>query len=402
MPKPGLLVIDVSGSPYERGKQQGEQLRSLIKAQLSSWLDALSKAHHLDGSGNGSSSYIDAFLAETSHVPAIIKHTPDLFEEIKGIADGAQVPFNHVLAYNLLDEEWDFGKKWDKRNGAVGATATTGTSSSSSTPASVLLPPGCSVAGFQTTAATFLGQTMDIPAMHDGSQVVVRHHLPSDPSSDPSDQPPKQLICFTTAGMLVLMGCNSSGLAVVVNNLSMLPSSPSGLPVAFIVRGALSHTSLDAAENFIRSTPHATGQHYALASPEGLISLEASANGHVYPLPTGDPPKILHTNHPLHHQSQSLCPTFIDGPGLSIPRLSILESAYPTFQSEQNIMDALKTNIEAPISREKGNGVVGWMTFGSLVVKVDKKENKGIRVWVAPGPPHLVDYEEVGWGNEDG
>ena len=50
------------------------------------------------------------------------------------------------------------------------------------------------------------------------------------------------------AGMIGLTGCNEDGLAVVVNNLDMLPASPTGLPVAFAIRGISSNIPFQAAQ----------------------------------------------------------------------------------------------------------------------------------------------------------
>jgi hypothetical protein len=346
-----LRIIDVYGSPLERGRQTGSQLKALIREQLDAWIASLCSSHALDSPDE----YISSFLKETNHVPAIEKHAAGLMDEVRGISEGAEVPFDHVLALNLMDEEWDYGKKWDRDHAKT-------------------LPPGCSVAGFHSSSAktSYLAQTMDIPSSHDGSQVVIRHHPDKGPET----------IVFTTAGLLVLMGANES-LACVVNNLSMLPSSESGLPVAFVIRQILEHTELKTASDFVRSVPHATGQHYALASSSGLVSLEAHAKG----VDIVDGEKVLHTNHPLTDGAKGCASDHADL-SFSGPRLSVLEKASAEFTSELSIMSVLK-DTSAPISREKTGS---WMTFGSLVAAAS---DQGMRVWVAPGPPHLLEFEEV-------
>lgn len=84
---------------------------------------------------------------------------------------------------------------------------------------------------------------------------------------------------MTGAGMIALNGANSAGIGVVVNNLSMLPSSRSGLPVMFIIRGILQQSTLAEAVAFAERVPHAIGQHYAIGSPDGIAGLEGAANG---------------------------------------------------------------------------------------------------------------------------
>ena len=129
---------------------------------------------------------------------------------------------------------------------------------------------------------------MDIPSIHDGTQAVLR--------IEPDDGP--AALVFTHAGMIGLTGCNEEGLAVVVNNLDMLPASRTGLPVAFAIRGILARRTLAAAVDFVGQVPHATGQHYGIAAPEGLASVEGWATGVAVDAEPGT--RLLHTNHPLY------------------------------------------------------------------------------------------------------
>ena len=74
-----------------------------------------------------------------------------------------------------------------------------------------------------------LAQTMDIPDLHDGTQIVLRVRA--------GDAPETQVLAY--AGMLGLTGANAAGVGVVVNNLEVLRSAPDGLPVVFVTRGIL-------------------------------------------------------------------------------------------------------------------------------------------------------------------
>ncbi|KAI9027802.1 acyl-coenzyme A:6-aminopenicillanic acid acyl-transferase-domain-containing protein [Hyaloraphidium curvatum] len=366
-----LRIIDVAGTASERGFAQGQLLGDIIRTQIGLFLDGICRTHSLDSAD----AYLKVFVEETGYVATITEHALHLLEEVRGIADGAGLPFEHVLAYNLLDEEWEFSKQWKKRtsNGVPNGE-----------------PPGCTVAGFTSRdGGVYLSQTMDIPDFHDGSQVVVRHHL-----SDAGDGP-SALLVFTAAGLIALFGCNSSGLAVAVNNLSTLPTSDSGLPVAFVIRSLLERTDISSAETFLKSVGHAIGQHYALASPEGLRSVEAGAGGSVY-RDEGVSDILLHTNHPLTPGAKS-CSIADDDPGFSRARLGVISSAAPNLKSEKDLMAAL-ADRSAPVSRSRDPTVAGpqFLTFGSFVSC--SRTGAAPRFWVAPGPPHLVDFKEVPWG----
>ena len=55
----------------------------------------------------------------------------------------------------------------------------------------------------------------------------------------------------------------------------MLNHSRAGLPVAFVMRGVLERTSVNAAAAFLEDVPHASGQHYALADPDASRATSA-------------------------------------------------------------------------------------------------------------------------------
>src|SRR5918995_1242036 len=257
----GLPVVTCTGSPAERGEQHGEALRGMITEGLARWAESIGSTH-----GVAPDTYIAGFVEGTDFLPAIQRWTPGLLDEIEGIARGAAQPWQWIYAYNLLDEEWTWAR--DQKAG-------TG--------------PGCTVAGFASENGTpVLAQTMDIPNIHDGTQAVLR--------IEPDDSP--ATLVFTHAGMIGLTGCNEDGLAVVVNNLDMLPASHTGLPVAFVLRGILARRTLAAAVDFVRQIAHAPGQHYGIAAPEGLASVEGWAIGVAVNAESGT--RLLHTNHPLH------------------------------------------------------------------------------------------------------
>src|SRR5215208_2282221 len=256
-----LPVVTCSGAPGERGERHGEELRGLIAEGLGRWAESIAAIH-----GVAPDTYIAGFVQGTDFLPAVWRWTPGLLGEVEGIARGSAQPWQWIYAYNLLDEEWTWAS--ERKAGTA---------------------PGCTVAGFAPEGGTtLLAQTMDIPNIHDGTQAVLRF--------EPDDGP--AALVFTHAGMIALTGCNENGLAVVVNNLDMLPASRTGLPVAFAIRGILAQRTLVDAVSFVSQVPHVTGQHYGIAAPEGLASVEGWATGVAINVESGT--RLLHTNHPLY------------------------------------------------------------------------------------------------------
>ncbi|MBA3415554.1 MAG: hypothetical protein H0U10_10060, partial [Chloroflexia bacterium] len=335
------------------GEQHGEALRGRIADGLGRWAEAIAATH-----GSDPDAYIAGFVRGTDYLPAIRRWTPDLLAEVAGIARGAGQPWEWIYASNLLDEEWT----WAKERPAGAA-------------------PGCTTAGFAAPGEMpVLAQTMDIPNVHDGTQALLRVQGGDGPDC----------LVFTHAGMIGLTGGNAAGVAVVVNNLDVLPTSPAGLPVAFAVRGILERRTLADAVAFVAGIPHATGQHYGLAGPDGLASIEGWAAGVIVRAePT---PRLLHTNHPLYTE---------EAVGDAEPRYRrsrtrerldylVREAGAAGQERDGAGVRALLQDSTVPVSL---GAEEPSMTFGAVVYECAVPT----AMWVAPGPPHETAYQQVRW-----
>jgi hypothetical protein len=345
-----LPVVTCTGSPAERGEQHGEALRGLIAEGLGRWAESIASIH-----GVAPDTYIAGFVEDTDFLPAIRRWTPGLLDEIEGIARGSAQPWQWIFAHNLLDEEWTWARE-----------RTAGTA------------PGCTVAGFAPEGgATLLAQTMDIPNVHDGTQAVLR--------SEPEDSP--ATLIFTRAGMIGLTGCNEDGLAVVVNNLDMLPASRTGLPVAFVMRGILERRTLADAADFVSHVAHATGQHYGIAAPEGLASVEAWATGVAVDAESGA--RLLHTNHPLQTDEIVGDAESRYQRSRTRQRLDYLERQAGPSRDVLGLQELLSDcTVPVSLGAERPS-----MTFGAVVYECAVPA----RMWVTPGPPHVHAFRQVEW-----
>ncbi len=346
-----LHQIRYTGTPRECGQAHGETLRMLIQATLERW-----RATRIRLNWPDPQAYIHTFLQQTSYVDAMARWTPELLDELHGIAAGAAVPFADLLAYNLLDEEWWF-------SGSHSGNA-----------------PGCTVIGVfpSERSAPILAQTMDIGTIYDGAQTVL--HLISD------DRP--EALIFTYAGMIGLNGCNAHGIGVVVNNLAVLPHAVHGLPVAAVMRGILAQHTLADASRFVGSVPHASGQHYAVGSPAGLLSFECSADGVVQDTDFSD--YLLHTNHPLANIERPLSWQPHDTPN-SCARYDFIAAHASTIATQSDV-EAILSDQTIPISMAPKPGRI--FTFGatSMLLSVPP------RMRVTPGPPHNTPFVELRFG----
>lgn len=351
-----LPIVVCDGAPYARGHAHGSQMRGVIAVGVERWSASLRRRHDV-----APDRYIDAFLAGTDFLPAIDRHTPGLLDEVRGIAVGAGQPFATILAYNLMDEEWTFGERF-----AADRTARNGS-------------PGCTVAYLRPAADdAVLAQTMDIPSVHDGTQIVL--------DLRPEDQP--RALVFTAAGMIALTGVNGHGVGVGVNNLSVLPGSTTGLPVMFAIRGILAQATHHGAAGFVGAVPHATGQNYAIGSPTGFVSLEADA-ARVSADPNAAGDRFVHTNHPLVNRPADPDPA-ADYAASNTRRRFDRAVELLALAVDQPGVERLLQDEAAPISCAPRAGA---MTFGAVSIRLSTSPT----VRVTPGPPHLHDFVEVGF-----
>jgi hypothetical protein len=341
-----LPIIACAGTPEQRGAQHGEALRERIAQGLGAWSEAIGVRHGVDPD-----TYIREFVQGTHFRDAIREWTPDLDAEIAGIARGSNQPWAWVYAYNLLDEEWTWSRQ-------VAASAR-----------------GCTAVGLKPEgSAPLLAQTMDIPRVHDGTQAVLRV----------SDESGPDVTVFTYAGMVGLTGCNSSGVALVVNNLDMLPGSLTGLPVAFVIRGILQQDTPQAATEFALSVPHATGQHYGIAAPDGIASVEGWANGVAA---SANDDTLLHTNHPLYSDEPVGDVEARYQWSRTRERLAFVEAEAASCRDVPAIQRMLADRT-VPVSIDASRSS---MTFGAVIYECSVPP----RMWVTPGPPHLYAFQQV-------
>ena len=99
-----IQPLSLEGTAYQRGLAHGETLRAKIQELVRIWQAELSVGFEMDAG-----EVIRRLLQRTNFVDAILKWTPDLLDEVRGIADGCGLSFDTMLAFQLLDELWANG-----------------------------------------------------------------------------------------------------------------------------------------------------------------------------------------------------------------------------------------------------------------------------------------------------
>jgi hypothetical protein len=230
---------------------------------------------------------------------------------------------------------------------------------------------------------------MDIPKFYDGGQVLLRL---VDPTFD------TETLIFTVAGLIAAMGVNSHGVGVCCNTVSQIASSRDGLPVGCVVRKILQQKTRVDATLFIQSVRHASGQNYTIGGPDGITSLECSANKVSEFRPS--PHRVFHTNHPLVNDEAEVYATSASA---SIP--DPIVGRQPTnsetrFNAVANILGDSKSRVtvdtvKAILSDESTlvcamrESSVPSYTAASMVAVLSKPP----AIELAPGPPAVTEFK---------
>jgi len=346
----GFAFFEIAGVPRQRGRAYGEGLRGLIGERDRRW------RHEIETNAKTpANAFIEEFLQQTDFLPAIDRWTPDLHEEVRGIAEGSGLPYPAILAAQFMDEEWWFQRQGHAHCSSFGVAAAAG-------------------------RPTLIGQTMDLPTWMDGFQTLLLIR---------GARPGLDAYVVTAAGMIALMGVNSRGLGVSVNTLLQLNQAADGLPVAFVTRHLIQTAGLDEAVRFLQGVRHASGQNYVIGDPVRVRDFECGVDQVVEHGGDRARGRVWHTNHPLvngnlrpdRHEPWWEQKAMDSGTRLAALERRLAGSA-PFSVEQAKSMLASRDHGEFPVSQEVADGEDG-ITFAGMVAELGPDP----RLSVAPGAP---------------
>ncbi len=371
--KEGIKVIELHGSPRNRGQIHGEALRIQALELIDIWKDSLGQLHQMKPA-----KYIDQFLEKTRFYEAAKKWTPELLEEVQGMADGAGVDFKTVFGFQVFEEE-----RWHSRLKRFGNSQ-----------------PGaaqCSTLGVisQKYHPSVMGQNLDF-SFKDGSEVLL--HIKHQNS-------PLEELAFSFAGFIGTTGMNNVPIGLCANSLLQLNPQTDGLPVSFLIRGVLGQSKFEKAVQFIQSIKHATGQNYIIGTMDRIADFECSSNKVSRFIPPEEKNRIYHTNHPLVNDDLDKSQfkdteVYAQLMANSRIRLETLKARLEDLSKEITVDDVKSIlcshdNPHHPICihQSKKPGEFGFgdthFTSGSLVMELSDNP----KLHLAPGPPCSTEYK---------
>ena len=246
--------ITVYGSPYERGFGYGSQARDLIKNgveyYINLWINSLNISR-------------DKILDKARSILDLINNLdPDLYEEIRGIADGSELSIEEITALNA---RYEFMRMVFIKEGCTSA---------------VVLPE------LTSDKHVYIGQNWDYKPEIFNNMIIL----------DVKDSNTR-ILTHVEAGCLSRTGFNSYGVGLCVNSLALdIDRFEASIPFHILARIILNSKSLDEAVYKISNLKLKYSYNFLIASSDGRsIDLEVYPRGINYITPIYG--IIVHTNH---------------------------------------------------------------------------------------------------------
>ena len=348
-------LIEVKGDAFECGRQHGEQTVDLIQFNLEGYW----RLFELNA-GLGRAAVLEK---ARQYLDPIKAYAPRLLEEMRGIAEGAGVSLDEILALNCRTEILSMGTI-----PACGECT------------AVFVAPEATANGHALVA-----QNWDWSNVLRGGTVLLRVEQPGQPV----------VLTLTEAGMVGKIGFNSAGVGVMTNFLRY-DHRRVGVPFHVILRDALNASRLGLAVAAVYRGARADSGNYLLAHADGeAIDLEATPSdvGFLYP----DDGLLVHTNH------------FIT-PRLQVGDVGILESEHTLLRygramhllraqvgriTVETLKNVFRDHFNRPYSicRHPNPGLAEierGATLASTIVDLSAGE-----MYVAMGEPCKTDYQKI-------
>jgi isopenicillin-N N-acyltransferase-like protein len=258
-------LIEVSGSAYERGIQHGRACGDLIRRYPGILRRLAAESARADPTISSEAELDDAELGRRAlrFLPAIERFAPEQVEEIRGIAAGAEVPFELALLVNVRAEVFGAGVS----DGGCTALAL----------------------GRRATAngSIIVGQNQDQdPELRD--LVVILRVVPENGP---------RLLMATFGGLIGYGGINSAGVGYVANALAnsiwrlQLPRYP-------VKRALLEQENIAGCLEVFDRARVCSSENNLLVDREGLVDVELTPDGYEQFGPAGpEADYLVHTNH---------------------------------------------------------------------------------------------------------
>lgn len=239
---PEFPYLEVSGEPYQVGHAIGKHFAWQIKEGIrrrQQWFDELKSFMNADRTNR-----YEPFLEAGK------RYFPEAVDELRGSAEGAGLPFEHLMVLILKSELGAMKNKLKPET------------------------PGCSTLALAHQDRLLLAHNEDGHAAYDGLMFLVKVSVPGQPA----------FLRLTYPGIYSgsAPSMNSAGLVVTTNFIDGRAVRPGGIPRYFVSRAVRNARSLQEALKIVTHPERAFSFHFNLGSRQEkkIISVETSVDRH--------------------------------------------------------------------------------------------------------------------------
>ena len=349
------------GSARDVGRQHGRTFGTQVRGSIGVYRNKFEKM----GLGWAKALEMAARSGET-----LRGYDPGLFEELTGIAEGAEVDLREIVVINI-------------RTGLTRMVEAAVAEDHECTSAAVL--------GEATANGhTLLGQNWDQSGVCQPNTVFIEQHIAGEPA----------LMFVTEAGILFRHGMNEAGVGICGNALrsDREARADNGNPAPVARRRALRERNLADAVRVLRETPRSHSANHMMADAGGRAVDVESVPGDTFELePEGG--ILVHSNHFQHERAKSS--GLKDRGVISHPDTLYRDCRVRDYLVErrgritvEDVKTAFKDHHGHPMSvcRHPAPGATGddiGYTLVSTVMDLNER-----RMWTAPGPACVGTYTE--------
>ena len=245
---------ELKGKPYEIGLQHGQKAKERVNKCINNY--------QLIFQVMGNASWDEITKEAQKYLPSIDRHFPELVEEMRGLAEGAEVDFESILAINARSEIL-FSKR-------------------------MLASDGCTSYGIapeKGKGITYIGQNWDFPEPQKETLIVLEIEQPGKP----------KILMVTEAGIIGKIGFNSEGVGICMNALAT-DRVIAGTPLHIAMRAVLNSENLNDALNKVATCNVASAINFVIGHhATGIVNMEMIPGEYELTFPKDG--FVAHTNH---------------------------------------------------------------------------------------------------------
>jgi len=229
-----LKKIEISGDPFERGKEYGNKVKREIENFVDYLLEELAESDQSDR---------DILDHSHKYIPFIEDYSEPIYEELKGVAEGSERKLEEIVLISLHEERRSFS---DLAQSCTTFAVTGGATGDGS---------------------NLMGQTWDItPELCEKADPFL---LQVNREEGPS------FLSYTYPGMMAGAGLNEEGIGVSWNSVPRL-NFDYGVPTYVLIENILRQDKIGDALSAVLQAKRAGCFNFVIGGPEEIYSVEAT------------------------------------------------------------------------------------------------------------------------------